>query len=1027
MPSSFVSFPVTIDSWFRVHAFVDSGATISLISSTLVNESKLALDTSSKTTFNQLLGNLHSIGRCHFTLTIGSRSMPVTVDVIEGLSYPFLLGLDISSRFGIITDLATGHAYLKEQQPITDTTKILQQPSQPTAVSVTTTGPPVQGFLKHIFKTYDSVFAQSDSDLGTITVSQHKIPTIHDRPINKPSFRQSLKYHDIVRNKVKHLDGQGQVRPSVSPYNSPVFLVPKKDGSMRMVLDYRAINAITIDNRQPLPLVQDVMDRLRNKRIFSVLDIAWGFWQIPMAPEDIAKTAFSTIDGHYEWVCMPMGLKGAPATFQRVIQTVLGDLLFNCVINYMDDLIIYSDTESDHMIHLEKVLGTLQKAGVKLKKSKCFFFQEQVEYLGFLISHNTIKPSPSKIDAVKKFPRPQTKRDVQRFLGLCNYLRRHIPNYTEKGHHLMALTGDKPFLWTPQCEENFEELKAALSSESCLAIYDPNLVTELHTDASKVGIGAMLIQRNQSRVEESDTCTSNHCGSDTKPIAYYSLKLSDAQSRWSATELEAFAVKEACLHFKPYLSNGHFTIFTDHAALTWAKKNPQNKGKLHRWFIELSEFDYTIVHRKGKLNQHVDALSRAPSDTEWSPVSPSGQGLDTTNEVLLVAPNPITRQTIIENQSTFDISSIRHPIQKDGVWHVEVNGHLRVIVPPDLRQQILEHFHDDYGHPGTGKTLLLLRNHFWWPNYTQDTSTYVKACQSCILVKSRNHPTAGPLVPLESPTQPFEIFGIDTIILGRSAASTAKKVIINFVDHFSRFVFAFACKDNSSATLINCLDTIIKATGKKPSCVVTDQGTNYVSKQFRRYLDDKSIKWKVSSSYHPQTNGMVEKMNHTLIVRLRIKCYNRKNLKWSSLLPDVVSELNATPHEVTKFSPEYLMYGTGQPCDFDGNRIPLEEARTLAFQRTKAFQQQRKESYDRKHHPLILDPGDLVVVETAGNHPDLKKLDPRFNGQYEIVTKTGPNTYKLRDLVTGNQQIFNSSRLRLLKKHCDAQILTRGE
>lgn len=1041
MPHRYIKMPVVINSCHQLHAFADSAASLSLISLNAVQTLKLHMDTTLTTSFNQLSGTLSSIGRCSFTLTIGSRTRTVTVDVSPELEYPFLLGMEIGEAFGLVLDLQSKHAYLKhpfnsQQVPRINT---ISHPDGylPSGGTHFLPSPKLQTLLNE----FNGVFAKSDDDLGTINIAKHKIRTTHNNPIYKRSFRLSLKDHDVIRTQARKLLSQNRIRPSVSPYNFPVFTVPKKDGGKRMVLDYQAINAVTVDDRQPLPLVQDVIDRLSNKKFFSVLDIAWGFWQVPMDPEDIPKTAFSTLDGHYEWVCMPMGLKGAPATFQRIIQIALGDLLFECSINYMDDVIVYSDTLDDHLNHLRQVLIRLQNAGVKLKMSKCLFLQKQVEYLGFLLSYNKVTPAPSKIDAIRNFVRPNCKRDVQRFLGLCNYLRRHIPNYTEKGHHLMGLTGDKPFVWTPDCEKNFEKLKSALTSDSCLSIYNPKLTTELHTDASKVGIGGMLVQWETPPDSVTDLATpeGDHQKQSKSPrttksatnchvIAYFSQKLSEQQGRWNATELEAFAVKESCLHFKHYLSNGPFTIYTDHSALTWAKDNPQNKAKLHRWFSELSEFDYKIVHRKGRLNQHVDALSRAPSDTPRCPPSPSGQGLDGHNSVMLVAPNPITRGTLVESQSQLDLSSIKKPIMKDGVWCVDIKGHLRTVVPPDLRPTVLEHYHNDYGHPGTNKTLLLVRHHFWWPNYTLDVAKWVKECESCILVKSRNQPTPGPLVPLQAATQPFERFGIDTIILGRSAAATAKKVIINFVDHFSRFVWSFACKDNSTNCLINCLDTIIKASGRKPSLVVTDQGKNYVSKDFRKWLENHDIKWRVSSPYHPQTNGMVEKMNHSLVVRLRIKCHEKKNLKWSSHLPDVVSELNATPHEITGFSAEYLMYGNGQPCDFNGTSIPLEQARALALKRTQDFQEAMKEKYDRKHRILELHPGDLVVEEVAANHPDLKKLDPRFKGHLQVVSQKGPNTYLLLNMDTGKEQIMNTSRLRLLKRtEMDSSIQTSGE
>lgn len=248
----------------------------------------------------------------------------------------------------------------------------------------------------------------------------------------------------------------------------------------------------------------------------------------------------------------------------------------------------------------------------------------------------------------------------------------------------------------------------------------------------------------------------------------------------------------------------------------------------------------------------------------------------------------------------------------------------------------MEHFHDDHGHPGTPATLRLIREWFWWPGYTNDIMEYIRTCKVCQSVKSRNHPTAGPLLPLEPPDGPFERLGVDTIVLGRSARATRAKVIINFVDHFTRFFWSFPCSNNSSTCLIQSLTTIVRTMGKSPKVIVTDQGKNYVSSDFRRYLTDHGIQWRVSTLYRPQTNGLVEKMNHTLIVRLRIKCLGKPNLKWSTHIPQIVNEINSTPHEVTGFAPEYLMFG------WPAHHTPVEEARKLARERTINFQMRKR-------------------------------------------------------------------------------------
>ena len=408
MHPKFIKFPVSINGWFRTHAFVDTGATLSLMSLHTAQQAKLRINTKTRTSLSQITGYTASIGRTTLRLTIGSITKQVAIDVMESFRYPLLLGMDIGAEFQIIADLGSRRAFLKgsPQTALTTThqspegsASTLQgaasfspEPMNPSPGPTTfSLGPANQivgldkgsesypAKFNEVLNRHSTLFAQSNNDLGLITVAKHRIRTADQNPIYTRPFRFSIKENDEIRRQVHELIQQRRVRPSVSPYNSPVFMVKKKDGGQRMVLDYSKLNNVTISDRHPLPLIQEVLDRLQGKRVFSVLDIAWGFWQVAMDPEDIQKTAFSTSDGHYEWICMPMGLKGAPATFQRIIQTVLGDLLYTCVINYLDDLIIYSNNDTDHLEHLNRVFDRLKQHGVKLKKEKCSFFRSSVE------------------------------------------------------------------------------------------------------------------------------------------------------------------------------------------------------------------------------------------------------------------------------------------------------------------------------------------------------------------------------------------------------------------------------------------------------------------------------------------------------------------------------------------------------------------------------------------------------------------------------------------------------------------------
>lgn len=461
------------------------------------------------------------------------------------------------------------------------------------------------------------------------------------------------------------------------------------------------------------------------------------------------------------------------------------------------------------------------------------------------------------------------------------------------------------------------------------------------------------------------------------------------------------------------------------------------KGKLHRWFIRLSAFDFSIEHRKGTSHSLVDALSRAPTDdpqdlepesvqlldnsSSWSmvhgphtenhPIS-NGNVFLPNEEVFIIQSNPITTELIKQHQQQQDFSSIRNITDHDGLKCVTIHGIRRVILPLDLRSMALEYFHNEYGHPGTNKVVqLLIEAKLWWPNFIKDTSLFIKACHTCQVVNSRNHPSFGLLRPLGPATMPLERVGFDTIDLGRSAIDTKAKYIQTFVDHHSRYLWAFATPSNTDDAIISCIKKVIDGS-MVPKSVLSDQGRSFISKKLKRFLENNKIKHSFSSTFHPQTNGMVEKHNHTITTRLRKLMVDKPHLKWSTLLPTAVDQHNNTPHSVTGFAPAYLMANTlkdSQPVPQD----QLNQAHALATERTTEFQKQKKLAYDKRRRDLVLEPGDLVLREVAHHHPSLKKLDPRFRGPYRIHSQVGSNTYRVQRFQDdSNPEIVHTSQLR---------------
>ena len=378
--------------------------------------------------------------------------------------------------------------------------------------------------LNKVFQKFQNIFSKHDSDIGRITIAKHAIITRPHTPIQLRPYRRPQHEYDEIKRQVEELKAKGLIRESTSEYTFPVTLAPKKDNTKRLCIDYRHLNFVTIDDKMPMPRILEVLDRLSGSKYFTTLDVAWGYWHVEMDPNSIDKTAFVTNEGHYEWLVMPFGLKNAPSTFQRIIKQILGPLLYKGAINYLDDIIIYTKIFEEHIQLLEEVLKRLSQNNIKLKLKKCSFVKHEVTYLGHTISHNSVKPSSEKTEAIRNFPVPTNLRKVRQFMGLTSYYRRFITNFTRIVKPLRLLTHKGvSFHWGTEQQMAFETLIKALTSEPVLTLYDPNKKCTLYTDASKDGIGATLQQQDDDGTEH--------------VIEYFSKALNKHQMNYSASEL----------------------------------------------------------------------------------------------------------------------------------------------------------------------------------------------------------------------------------------------------------------------------------------------------------------------------------------------------------------------------------------------------------------------------------------------------------------------------------------------------------
>ena len=449
-----------------------------------------------------------------------------------------------------------------------------------------------------LLQRYEHIFSESDFDIGRTGIIRHQIDTGNARPIKQPLRRLPEHMSKEVSTQIKEMLDKGVIHPSSSPWSSGVVMVKKKDGSHRFCIDYRKLNEVTIKDAYPLPRIDESLDQLAGSSWFSCLDLNAGYWQVEVEPKDRSKTAFVTRDGLFEFEVLPFGLCNGPATFERLMETVLAGLHWQICLIYLDDIIVTGNSFENMIENLDSVFQRLEKAGLKLKPKKCHLFAKQVEFLGHIISKDGIMTDPKKTECIKNWPEPRNVKEIRSFLGLCSYYRKFIFEFSEIAKPLHTLTEkNKTFQWTDKCQEAFSKLKEKLTSAPILAHPDFSKPFILDCDASNFAISGILSQEidGQERV-----------------VVYASRTLSKSERKYCVTRKELLALVHFVKYFRHYLYGKPFTVRTDHSSLRWLMNFKNPEGQIARWIEILSSYSMVIKHRPGRLHTNADAISRIP-------------------------------------------------------------------------------------------------------------------------------------------------------------------------------------------------------------------------------------------------------------------------------------------------------------------------------------------------------------------------------------------------------------------------------
>jgi hypothetical protein len=747
----------------------------------------------------------------------------------------------------------------------------------------------------------------------------HEIPLVDGKaPGVQPIYSLSERELEALRKYIDENIAKGYIRASKSPARYPILFVPKKDGKLRMCVDYRKLNEMTIKNRYTLPLIHEMQDRIRGAKYFTRLDLREAYYKVRMKEGEEWKTAFGSRLGHFEYLVMPFGLTNAPATFQALINDILREYLDRSVVAYLDDILIYSKTKTDHVRHVTEVLEALGRSGMRIQGEKCVFHQPEVEFLGFILSTEGVKMDPSKVEAVQKWPRPQNVTEVQEFLGFANFYRRFIKGYSGMATPLTNLTKkDKAFLWTENEQFAFDELKRRFTVAPILAIFDPDRAIVVETDASDYAVGACISQ----------------IGDDGKlhPVAFYSRKMSPAEANYDIHDKELLAIVAAFQEWRVYLEGPKHTVkvLTDHKNLTYFTTTKKLNRRQVRWAELLASYNFQIHYQKGTDNGRADALSRradhreGPEAVPYSILRKCPDGTLEYNHQIQV--NSLTivddewekglRESYKEDKMASTILAkppreSRITVQ-DGIILVEG----LIYVPQSLRRGIFEKYHNarTMGHQGTDRTLERMQRTYYFPNMRKYVEDRIRKCDPCNRNKAARHKPYGLLKSPEAPKGAWECVALDFIVKLPPSTEPMTGVVFDSIlvvtDRLTKYGYFIPYKESSSAEeLAYAFNRHIIGNHGIPKEIISDRDKLFTSRFWKSLVDQLGIHHKLSTGYHPQTDGQTERLNQTLEQYLRFYV-DYKQTNWVSLLPTAQLAYNSAATATTGISPFYANYG----------------------------------------------------------------------------------------------------------------------
>ena len=877
--------------------------------------------------------------------------------------------------------------------------------------------------LPQEYREFEKLFSEEEAE---IELPKHQ-PWDHEIPLEPgknptfgPIYSLNAKELGALKEYIDDNLRKGYIRPSQSPAGYPIIFVPKKDGKLRLCVDYRQLNGITIKNRYALPLINELHDRFRGAKFFTKLDLRGAYNLVRMRKGEEWKTAFRTRYGHFEYMVMPFGLTNAPATFQALINQTLHEYLDVSVVVYLDDILIYSSSKEEHTIHVKKVLSALQERHLYLKLEKCEFYKQSVGFLGFQITTNGIQMEESKVSSIKEWPVPNNVKEVQSFLGFANFYRRFIKGYSSITTPMTELTKKgQDFIWTSEAQKAFEKLKEHFTTAPILRSFDPEDLIVLETDSSDYAIGAVLSQPDDEL--------------RLRPVAYYSRKLTSAELNYEIHDKELLAIVAAFQEWRVYLegTKHQVAVITDHKNLLYFTTTKVLNRRQVRWSELMSRYNFKITYRKGSENAKADALSRR-SDYIKDKETVSHAIFEDNGEALMYNHPELNATLQVEDTQTLE--NIRQAYANDATARrilenleahpgntLSPNNTLlfkgSIYVPATLRKQLVKEQHElpAHGHQGIGKTLERLTRTYYFPGMKNQVERVIKECDICARNKSSRHAPYGQLQSPKAPKGAWKSIALDFIVKLPPSEEPLTNVkydsIVVITDRMTKYGYFIPYKEASTAEDLayTFLRTIVSNHGM-PEEIISDRDKLFTSNFWKSLMSQLGTNHKLSTAYHPQTDGQTERLNQTLEQYLR--CYvNYKQDNWVSLLPLAQFAYNSATTETTKVSPFYANYGL-EPQAYhtpkesqilaESAQIHVDQLKTLHEQLEKDIQfiSQRSARYynEKRIEGPTFSEGDKVylVRRNIKTTRPSNKLDNIKIGPFKILKQKSPVNFELQ-------------------------------